>query len=315
MITRAQSGSISATNSNNNSSGGLVPVTGPGVNSPVGPGIVPLGGILCIGAKDNCPFQMALNKNRHDLARTMLLACPTRSTAILADLNWAIRRIAFLMTHYGTPYICNYDMGVDELLAVDGMVVTVPTANRSAGRRQSDPVGYISSPTKLLIEERRRTAAVVKRITAPREGRLHHERDSIHTVTPIPTLTRMGSSTSSSRLLPLVRPTPYARMMNSTPCISGLRDREGGHERVNEVERERERDRDREKERERDREKDRDRERERERERQRDRDKNRDLFAEGSSCSADCTPRKTQNLLQGLFIVNSDLWRLVITFL
>ena len=307
MITRAQSGSISVTNSNNNSSGGLVPITGPGVNSPVGPSIVPLGGLLGIGAKDNCPFQIALNKNRHDLARAMLLACPTRSTAILADLNWAIRRIAFLITNYGTPYIiCNYDqdVDVDEIIAVDGMVITVSPAEvcRSAGRRQSEPVGYFSPPTKSLIGERRRTAAVVKRITAPREGRLPHERDSIHAVTP--TLTRMGSSMSSSRLLPLIRPTPYARMMNSSPCISGLRDWDGDHERVNE---------DRERERERVREKEKEWERERERERQRDRD--RDLFAEGSSCSADCTPRKTQNLLQGLFIVNNDLWRLVITFL
>jgi hypothetical protein len=264
MITRVLPGTMSTGTGTITTNTGLAPVTGPGINQPQGPSIIPAGGLLGIGAKDNCPFQIAMNKNRYDLARVMLLACPTRSALMLADLNWHVRRVAFVVTNFGTPFDIDYDVDIEDLMSLNGMVVSSsPKGNsRSLSRRSSDPVGYFSSPTRILLDDRRRavqqitnTARLSKAATT-RLACLTHERDSIQIYHKSP-LGCLGSP--GGRLAPLIRPTPYARMMSSASYG--------------------------------------------------DRDQCRSIASPG------CSPTPPINLLHGLFIVNLDLWRLVITFL
>lgn len=265
MITRIPSGAMSTGTGTGTSitNTGLAPVTGPGINQPQGPSTTPSGGLLGIGAKDNCPFQIAMNKNRYDLARVMLLACPTCSALMLADLNWHVRRVAFVVTNFGTPFDIDNDMDMEDLMSLNGMVVSLsPKGNtRSMSRRSSDHVGYFSSPTRILLDDRRRAVQQItntthlSKVATARLGCLTLERDSVQLFKSA--ISCLGSP--GGRLAPLIRPTPYARMMGSASYG--------------------------------------------------DRDQCRSFASPG------CSPTPPINLLHGLFIVNLDLWRLVITFL
>lgn len=261
MITRIPSGAMSTGTGTTITSTGLAPVTGPGINQALGPSSVPVGGLLGIGAKDNCPFQIAMNKNRYDLARVMLLACPTCSALMLADLNWHVRRVAFVVTNFGTPFDIDYDVDIEDLMSLNGMVVSMSPKGNSRSMSRS-PVGYFSSPTRILLDDRRRAVQQISHTTrlskagTTRLACLTHERDSVQMYhkSALSCLRSPGG-----RLAPLIRPTPYARMMSSASYG--------------------------------------------------DREQCRSIASPG------CSPTPPVNLLHGLFIVNLDLWRLVITFL
>lgn len=263
MITRTLPGALST----GIAGIGLAPLIGLVSTQQQGPSSVPVGGVLGgIGGRDNCPFQIAMNKNRFDLARVMLLACPTRSALMLADLNWHVRRIAFLITNFGTAFDIDYDVDMEDLMSLNGMVISMsPKSNsRTFSRRSSDPVGYFSSPTRILLDDRRRAVQQIAGTTRlskssnTRTGSLTHGRDGVQ-VYHKSGLSCLGSP--GGRLAPLIRPTPYARMMSSASYSNG------------------------------------------------DRDQCRSIASPG------CSPAPPMNLLHGLFIVNLDLWRLVITFL
>ena len=249
-------------------------------------------GAMIIGAKDNSPFQTSMNKNRFDLARVMLLACPYCSPAILGDLNWKIRKIAFEITNFGTPFICDYDsdeekeedveegnktekgegkkgegevQGSDDDLIIAVVSKKESIASSTCSSRISHSVSFSRPGTKDI------TPVLSKSSIALSEGCLKISKDRIHTIS-----SNNSSKSTRSRMPPMIiRPSPYARMMSSTFHTNDKNDR---HIDRGEWER---------------------------------------IMTSRSISSDACSPRSPViiNLLHGLYIINTDLWRLVITFL
>ena len=232
-------------------------------------------GAVVIGAKDNSPFQTAMNKNRFDLARIMLLACPYCSPSVLGDLNWKIRKIAFEITNFGTPFICDFDSEEeeeerDEEKNIDDDLVSVVKSKRgssctSVSARTAHSVSFSHLGAKHI-------KPISPKSTGMSDGCLKMSRDRC-----INTSSNNSSTSTLSRMPPIIiRPSPYARMMSSTFL---------GNDRID---------------------------------RQIERGEWERMMMTSRSISSDvCSPRPsiTINLLHGLYVINTDLWRLVITYL
>ena len=211
----------------------------------------------------------------------MLLSSPYSSynPIMLQDLNWKIRRICFIITIFGTPFISEEELeeekNANEVVLKQSSklphslpLLPLPSIVDKNIVRRANFNGF-NPNSVLLIDDRRRGDLSYSNPFSVTERylNLHGENRQILTVSTL------------GRLSPVLRPTPYARMMSSTSHSS---DRERDRERYIERERERERDRD---------------------------------WTSNRLSTCDSSPRMSLNLLHGLYKANTDLWRLVISFL
>lgn len=101
-----------------------------------------VGGLTIISPKDS-PLHTAVVRHRFNLARVMLLACPENNLSLLSEMNWKIRRSAFLITRFGAPFPCNFEVdGLDTSKLFISHVFTKEKSNHnmsseSASRRWS----------------------------------------------------------------------------------------------------------------------------------------------------------------------------------
>ena len=321
----------------------LGPLIGPQIGSQIGPQIV---------GKDNSPFQTVLNKGRFDLARVMLLAYRDYSPVILADLNWRVRRVAFLITFFGTPLLFEVEDYREEVEdGEEGLVVnTLGTsmmsfkeAERDGGKDggkdgergggkdgwreggkdggkdggrdgerngerniynsnnscRSRSLNYptqiglngLSVPGGQSTRDSKSSSALVINTTNTlnngNNGNNGNRNNGNNGATFTEGYLRHNreslqkiSSSSTGRLSPvLTRPTPYARMMSSFSHLSDRDSREGRESRERFLDRER------------------------------------DWLPSRTDSSDSTSPRLQLNVLHGLYRVNMDIWRLVITFL
>ena len=238
-------------------------------------------GAVIVGAKDNSPFQTAMNKNRFDLARIMLLACPYCSPSVLGDLNWKIRKIAFEITNFGTPFICEFDSEEEEEEEEE-------EEDRDEDKNEADDI------VAVVKSKRETNSCTVSARTAHSVSFSHFGSKHLKPISPkssgmsdgciklsrdryCNTSSNNSSTSTLSRMPPIIiRPSPYARMMSSTFL---------GNDRID---------------------------------RQIERGEWERMMMTSRSISSDvCSPRSpiTINLLHGLYVINTDLWRLVITYL
>jgi len=170
------------------------------------------GGLTIMSPKDS-PLQIAMAGRRFNLARVMLLVCPDNNSStsgLLSELNWMIRRVAFLITQFGSPFPCNFEVDMQGLHA-SKMIISHVNSSRGGDFKEK-----VSHTINVEAGNRRWSATsgvfpfMLVSSLSDRGAGLCPRPDS-----------SLGPPGLGGRLPPISsRPTPYARMMSSASNFS-----------------------------------------------------------------------------------------------